>query len=411
VPLIQVRGLTKLYPMGDSVVRALDGVDLDIAEGEFIAITGASGSGKSTMMHLLGCLDRPTAGTYVLDGRNVGEMSDRELARVRNQSIGFVFQTFNLINRTSAVENVGVPLFYARLANTRGPAKRALERVGLTQRVSHTPAELSGGERQRVAIARAIVNDPLLLLADEPTGNLDSRTGEQIMEIFRALNEQGVTIVLVTHERAVAMQAKRIVQMRDGKVVYDEMTDAIQRRGVGVSPVAASPAELAVEPAVAWDAAPTAVAAPSPARVTPVAAPAAAVAEVGLTPRLAAGANGAFGCGLAGPVFLALAVVAGALVSRMNVDLSKVTPENPPPAEFAVLVLGALICLLLGIVAGVIGLVWGRAVQRRIRTIPGQWLGAGRARAAWICGLVAVLAPVALVCVNVAACVLRLSRG
>ncbi|RMF79051.1 MAG: ABC transporter ATP-binding protein, partial [Planctomycetota bacterium] len=222
--LIELRGLTKIYRMGDTDVRALDGVDLDIDQGEFVAITGASGSGKSTMMHLLGCLDRPTAGIYRLDGRNVASLSDRELARIRNKYIGFVFQTFNLINRTSAIENVGVPLFYGRQANTREAARRALERVGLAHRAKHKPSELSGGERQRVAIARAIVNDPVLLFADEPTGNLDSRTGEQIMRIFHDLNEQGVTIVLVTHEPDVAMQAKRIVQMRDGRILSDQLT-------------------------------------------------------------------------------------------------------------------------------------------------------------------------------------------
>lgn len=405
MPLIQVRGLTKFYRMGDSLVRALDGVDLDIEEGEFIAITGASGSGKSTIMHLLGCLDRPTAGTYLLNGRNVGEMSDRELARVRNKSVGFVFQTFNLVNRTSALENVGIPLFYARQGNTRGPAKRALDRVGLATRASHTPAELSGGERQRVAIARAIVNDPLLLLADEPTGNLDSRTGQQIMEIFRSLNEQGVTVALVTHEREVAMQAGRIVQMRDGKVVYDELTERI-RGAAGASPVAAPGFEPAPESAAVPQAAPAQVAG-SPAEVEmPGVAP-----EVALQPRLAAGANGAFGCGVLGPAFLVLAAVAGFLVARMNVDPSKISPQNPPPPAFAVLVLVLVACLLLGIVAGVVGLVWGRAVLKRIRTVPGNWIGKGRARAGWICGLVAVLIPVVVVCLNIAACVLRLSRG
>jgi putative ABC transport system ATP-binding protein len=229
MPLIAVQNLTKHYRMGDAVVHALDGVDLTIERGEFIAIIGPSGSGKSTMMHLLGCLDRPTSGTYVLDGRNVSNLSDRQLAAVRNRQIGFVFQTFNLINRTSALDNVSVPLFYARRANARGPARKALERVGLGKRAHHKPNELSGGERQRVAIARAIVNDPVLIFADEPTGNLDTRTGEQIMQIFRELNAAGVTVVLVTHEMDVATQARRIVAMRDGRIVSDRPTaDVLQ---------------------------------------------------------------------------------------------------------------------------------------------------------------------------------------
>lgn len=230
-PLIVAKTLTKIYQMGDSEVRALAGVDLTIGRGEFVAITGPSGSGKSTMMHLLGCLDRPTAGEYWLDGRNVSELNDGQLANVRNQQIGFVFQTFNLINRTSALDNVAVPLFYARKRNARQPAREALERVGLGPRSGHKPSELSGGERQRVAIARAIVNKPLLVFADEPTGNLDTRTGEQIMQIFRDLNDQGVTIVLVTHEHDVALQARRIVQMRDGKILWDRPTEEVHSGG------------------------------------------------------------------------------------------------------------------------------------------------------------------------------------
>jgi putative ABC transport system ATP-binding protein len=223
VPLIEVRGLTKLYRMGTSVVHALDGVDLTIERGEFVAITGASGSGKSTMMHLLGCLDRPTGGTYHLNGRAVSELSDRELAVVRNKQIGFVFQTFNLINRTSAAENVAVPLFYARQTSTRAPAVRALERVGLTARAQHNPNELSGGERQRVAIARAIVNDPALVLADEPTGNLDSRTGDEIMALIDKLHTDGNTIILVTHEDELARRAGRVIRLRDGVIVSDTL--------------------------------------------------------------------------------------------------------------------------------------------------------------------------------------------
>jgi putative ABC transport system ATP-binding protein len=404
VPLIKIQGLTKLYRMGDSIVHALDGVDLEIEQGEFLAITGASGSGKSTMMHLLGCLDRPTAGTYLFDGRNVGEMSDRELARIRNKSVGFVFQTFNLINRTTALENVGIPLFYARRAQTRPPARRALERVGLTERMTHTPAELSGGERQRVAIARAIVNDPALVLADEPTGNLDTRTGRQIMEVFRLLNEQGVTVVLVTHERDVAMQAKRIVQMRDGKIVSDESTERIRARS-GKTPAAARPV-----PGIEVEEAPVAVAEPSEsapdATEVPVAEPA-----VEMTRWLAPGANGALGCGIAAPVLLALAVVAGLLVSRMNVDPSKFGPHNPPPLELLLLTLVIALCLLLGVVAGFIGVFWGRSVIKRIRTVPGAWIGLGRARAGWICGLVAILLLGAQIVLSIGACLWRAPRA
>jgi putative ABC transport system ATP-binding protein len=223
--MIRIRNLTKFYPMGDEIVHALDGVDLDIAEGEFTSITGPSGSGKSTIMHLIGCLDRPTGGEYELAGQRVSRMGDWRLARTRNKYIGFVFQTFNLINRTSALDNVAVPLIYARSGSARGKALRALERVGLAHRARHRPSELSGGERQRVAIARALVNDPPLLLADEPTGNLDSRTGDQIMELFHELHAGGVTIVLVTHEMAVAAQAQRVVRMQDGKIVEDRRVD------------------------------------------------------------------------------------------------------------------------------------------------------------------------------------------
>lgn len=224
-PLIQVSQLTKHYKMGETVVRALDGVQLVVAGGEMVAITGASGSGKSTLMHLLGCLDRPTQGQYRLDGALVSSMPDRQLAITRNEKIGFVFQTFNLIQRTSAMDNVAVPLFYGRKTRVREASLRALERVGLANRATHTPAELSGGERQRVAIARAIVNEPKIILADEPTGNLDTRTGKQIMDIFRELHASGVTIILVTHEMEVAVQAERMIRMRDGVLVDDRALD------------------------------------------------------------------------------------------------------------------------------------------------------------------------------------------
>jgi putative ABC transport system ATP-binding protein len=228
--IIRLRGLTKHYRMGHSVVKALNGVDLEIRRGEFLAVTGPSGSGKSTLMHILGCLDRPTEGTYELNGERVSSLSDRKLAVVRNRQIGFVFQTFNLINRTSAVDNVAVPLIYARQSNTRAAARAALEQVGLAQRARHRSSELSGGERQRVAIARAIVNQPALLLADEPTGNLDSATGEQIMDIFKQLHRTGVTIVVVTHEPDIAAQAQRIVRMRDGRILEDRPVTAHEQQ-------------------------------------------------------------------------------------------------------------------------------------------------------------------------------------
>jgi len=216
--------------MGDSVVHALDGVDLDIAAGEFVSITGPSGSGKSTMMHLLGCLDRPTSGSYKFKGQAVEQLNTKQLAQIRNQEIGFVFQTFNLINRTSALDNVTIPLIYARRYNVRKPAMEALERVGLSDRALHKPSELSGGERQRVAIARAIVNNPSLIFADEPTGNLDSKTGVQIMDIFHALHASGVTIVVVTHEPHVAAQAQRIIKMLDGGIIEDHRLDEKTRQ-------------------------------------------------------------------------------------------------------------------------------------------------------------------------------------
>ncbi|MEK6674671.1 MAG: ABC transporter ATP-binding protein, partial [Planctomycetota bacterium] len=230
--MIRAHQLHKLYRMGDSVVNALDGVDLAIAPGEFVSITGSSGSGKSTLMHILGCLDRPTTGTLEFLGEPIANLNEKKLARLRNQHIGFVFQTFNLINRTSALDNVVVPLVYTRKAFARSSALKALERVGLAHRAKHRPGEMSGGECQRVAIARAIVNSPRLILADEPTGNLDSRTGQQIMNIFHQLHAEGITIVLVTHELDVAVQASRIIQMRDGRIVNDAPVRASYRAEV-----------------------------------------------------------------------------------------------------------------------------------------------------------------------------------
>jgi len=238
-PMIQATGLRKQYQMGDTVVNALDGVDLCIQAGEFVSITGASGSGKSTLMHILGCLDRPTAGTLELRGARVSEMSDKQLAEIRNRRIGFVFQTFNLINRTSALDNVLVPIMYTRHRIDRSAARRALERMGLAQRATHKPSEMSGGECQRVAIARAIVNNPSLILADEPTGNLDSRTSAQIMQVFHHLHADGITIILVTHEPDIAERAARRIHMLDGRIVEDVKTaDARAASITGVAPPA-----------------------------------------------------------------------------------------------------------------------------------------------------------------------------
>jgi len=221
--LIDARDLTKHYHMGDETVRALDGVSLGIERGEYVAIMGQSGSGKSTLMNLLGCLDTPTSGTFFLNGREVSKMEDNELAAIRNKEIGFVFQTFNLLARTTAIQNVELPLVYAGYsrAERRRRAERAMELVSLMERKSHRPNELSGGQRQRVAIARALVNEPSIILADEPTGNLDSRTGEEIMGLFTQLNDEGNTLIVITHEEDIARCAKRVVVLRDGKIVQD----------------------------------------------------------------------------------------------------------------------------------------------------------------------------------------------
>lgn len=223
--VIAVRDLGKRYVMGDQVVHALRGVDLTIEEGEFVAIMGPSGSGKSTFMNLIGCLDRPTAGEYLLNNEAVARMNDNQLAEIRNKYIGFVFQNFNLLPRTSAIKNVELPLMYAGVKNRSALATKALEIVGLGQRVNHKPSELSGGQQQRVAIARAIVNSPVLILGDEPTGNLDSRTSEEIMAVFQQLNREGKTVVIVTHEEDIAMHCKRIIRFRDGRVQKDEQVE------------------------------------------------------------------------------------------------------------------------------------------------------------------------------------------
>jgi len=223
-PVIRTQGLVKVYATGATEVRALRGIDLAVDRGEFVAIMGASGSGKSTLMNILGCLDVPSEGTYDLDGERVNGLGKNALADIRNRKIGFVFQGFNLLSRTSALENVELPLLYERIGRrttTRKLALEALARVGLSDRAHHMPNELSGGQQQRVAIARALVTHPALLLADEPTGNLDSRTSVEVLALFQELNEQGITIVLVTHERDIARYTKRLVELRDGHVIRD----------------------------------------------------------------------------------------------------------------------------------------------------------------------------------------------
>jgi putative ABC transport system ATP-binding protein len=224
IPVIRTADLTRVYSTGRTDVRALRGIDLTVERGEMVAIMGASGSGKSTLMNILGCLDTPTKGTYELDGVRIDGLSRDGRADVRNQKIGFVFQGFNLLPRTTAIDNVELPLFYdrsGRTLDTKRLAREALERVGLGDRLDHEPNELSGGQQQRVAIARALVTQPALVLADEPTGNLDSRTSIEIMTLFQELNDLGITILLVTHEHDIARYAKRVVEMRDGRIVRD----------------------------------------------------------------------------------------------------------------------------------------------------------------------------------------------
>jgi putative ABC transport system ATP-binding protein len=226
MPIINIKNLTKVYQVGTEEVHALRGVDLQVDKNEYLAIMGPSGSGKSTLMNMIGCLDTPTSGLYELNAISVGDMIDNELARIRNKEIGFVFQTFNLLPRSNALHNVELPLIYAGVSSSdrKKLAKEALEKVGLGDRILHKPNELSGGQRQRVAIARALVNNPSIILADEPTGNLDSKTGDEIMVLFNALHALGHTIILVTHEEYIADHAHRILRLKDGLIATDEKT-------------------------------------------------------------------------------------------------------------------------------------------------------------------------------------------
>jgi len=401
--VIELINVTRVYPMGVTEVRALNGVNLRIDAGEFVAIVGPSGSGKSTMMHVIGCLDRPTSGEYRLQGQRVSALGDRQLARVRNQKIGFVFQTFNLVSRARAWENVALPLLYARQARTKADALEALERVNLAARADHAPNELSGGERQRVAIARAIVNRPALILADEPTGNLDTRTGDQIMAIFHRLHRGGATIVLVTHEPDIAAQADRIVTMRDGLIIDDrpntqkrrpqdadagaDDADACPPGGVATARGAAERAALS-RPADDYLALPAASAtrarsllevAPWPSTresVEEVSEAGGAIVDremlepVDLHPQAVKAVRWA----CAGPLCLAGIVLIR--LGQTSLELKR--------GFFAVLSSVAVLALMVAaVVAPVVGVIHGRRAARWIRLAPRRFGGLGRARAAF----------------------------
>ncbi|WP_410004649.1 ABC transporter ATP-binding protein [Aequorivita nionensis] len=227
--VIKIRNITRDFPLGNEVVKVLKGIDLDIERGEYVALMGPSGSGKSTLMNLLGCLDTPTSGTYELNGSNVSNMTDDELAEIRNKEIGFVFQTFNLLPRTTALENVALPMIYAGASKSERTerAKQVLTDVGLADRMDHKPNQLSGGQRQRVAVGRALVNHPSIILADEPTGNLDSKTSDEIMNLFNEIHKAGNTVILVTHEEEIAENAHRIIRLRDGVVESDTKKEMV----------------------------------------------------------------------------------------------------------------------------------------------------------------------------------------
>lgn len=229
--IIELRNIQKYYEVGTSIVKALDGVDLDIQKNEFVALMGPSGSGKSTLMNMIGCLDTPTKGTYNLNGVNVSSMADNDLALIRNKEIGFIFQTFNLLGRYTTLENVAMPMVYSGISKSKRTerAEQVLEMVGLADRMAHTPNELSGGQRQRVAVARALVNNPSIILADEPTGNLDTKTSYEIMALLDKIHANGNTIILVTHEEDIAKYTKRVVRMRDGKIESDQFQEAINK--------------------------------------------------------------------------------------------------------------------------------------------------------------------------------------
>ena len=229
--VITIRNITRNFSLGQEVVKVLKGIDLDRDKGEYVAFMGPSGSGKSTLMNILGCLDTPTAGRYILNGNDVSKMSDNELAEIRNKEIGFVFQTFNLLPRTTALDNVALPMIYAGASKNERKAKatKVLKDVGLADRMDHKPSQLSGGQRQRVAVGRALVNDPSIILADEPTGNLDSKTSVEIMNLFDEIHSRGNTVILVTHEEEIARHAHRIIRLRDGMIESDEKKEAVAR--------------------------------------------------------------------------------------------------------------------------------------------------------------------------------------